>query len=128
MTSGNDMGNWIGQATRLGRLDSLTNIVWDNGQLELRPGEGIITIRETIGGDEVSDYASFVLHRAGTVQIQTLGAIVQLLGSSGSVAIIDSSDAYESTLSAALQPGRYFLGFSSESSTPVFFTSQVTLL
>jgi hypothetical protein len=126
MTFCKDMG--IKQATPLGKLDPLTNIVWNNGQLERNTGEGIITIQELIGGDDVSDYASFMLVEAGTIQIQTQGAIFQLLGNTGSAVIVDSSDAYESTLTATLQPGRYFLGYSSESSTPGFFTSQVTLL
>jgi hypothetical protein len=53
-------------------------------------------------------------------------AIAAIVNSSRSV-VVDSSDGYSSNLATTLQPGVYFLEFSTESSIPSLFTLQLTL-
>jgi hypothetical protein len=59
------------------------------------------------------------------VNLVTDNAIVAIVDSS--YRLVDSSDGYSSNLTATLQPGVYFLQFSTESPLTTLFTSQLTL-
>lgn len=106
--------------------DILTGSDWDEGIIDNNNGTPISTINETIGGDDVTDWARFRVNLAVRANLVTDNAIAAIVNSSGSV-VVDSSDGYSSNLSATLQPGVYFLQFSSESSIPSLFASQLTL-
>lgn len=112
-------------AWNMGRIDRLTSLDWNEGIVGKAAASGI-RITESIGGDDVSDYARFNLSKAATVRIETEEAIAQLLNSKGMV-VADSSDGYESLLSANLKRGTYYLGFSSESSIAQAFTASIVL-
>ncbi len=60
------------------------------------------------------------------VNLVTDNAIVAIVDCSYRV-IVDSNDGYANNLTATLQPGVYFLQFSTESSLTTLFTSQLTL-
>ncbi len=121
-----DMGDRRSAAWKIGKVDALTGVDWTNGVVSPSESAGI-TINETIGGDDVSDYAKFNVTKTANVQIETSGAIAQLLNSKGMI-VADSSDGYESLLTATLKRGTYYLGFSSESSTVEGFTSTLNLV
>lgn len=119
-----DMGDRRSSAWNMGRIDRLTGLEWNEGIVDRAASSFRIT--ESIGGDDVSDYARFSLSKAATVRIETEGAIAQLLNSKGMV-VADSSDGYESLLTANLKRGTYYLGFSSESSIAQAFTASIAL-
>jgi hypothetical protein len=107
--------------------DILTSCDWDEGIIDNNNnGTPTSTINETIGGDDVTDWAKFRVNFPVQVNLVTDNAIAAIVSSSNSV-IVDSSDGYSSNLTAVLQPGVYFLQFSSESSIPSLFSSQLTL-
>ncbi|MCC3498366.1 MAG: hypothetical protein JGK38_17360 [Microcoleus sp. PH2017_15_JOR_U_A] len=106
--------------------DILTGADWNEGIIDNNNGRPISTINETIGGDDVTDWARFRVNFAVQVNLVTDNAIAAIVNSSRSV-VVDSSDGYSSNLTATLQPGVYFLQFSTESSIPSLFTSQLTL-
>lgn len=123
---GFDLGDNPATALRLGKIDQLTGLRVHHGIVGLTRNHKV-KITESIGGDDVSDYVRFSLKSQQTLKIKTTGAIAQLLSSQRTV-IVDSSDGYESTLQVTLQPGRYYLGFSSEGSIPYDFTSVISFL
>jgi hypothetical protein len=121
-----DLGDNINKARRLGKVDELTGLAIDNGTVSPKNGTGIV-INETIGGDDYSDYIRFRITKPLTISIDTDGAIAQLINSQGQV-VVDSSDGYNSNLSAQLEAGIYYIGFSSESSTLEMFNSIINFI
>ena len=133
-----DMGDSMVRAWNMGTLakkqrnprtgetkDILTGADWNEGIVN-NNRTATSTINETIGGDDVADWARFQVRFPVRVNLVTDNAIAAIVNSSRSV-VVDSSDGYSSNLTAILQPGIYFLQFSSESSIPALFTSQLTL-
>lgn len=86
-----------------------------------------ISITETIGGDDVSDYAKFSLNESSKIRLDTIGAISQIINYKGLV-VADLSDSYNSTIDANLTPGTYYIGFKCESSLSSTFTSSVSFI
>jgi hypothetical protein len=121
-----DLGDNMTKARRLGRVDELTGLSIDNGTVSPKSNTGI-TINETIGGDDYSDYIRFRITKSLTISIDTEGAIAQLINSQGQV-VVDSSDGYNSNLTAQLEAGIYYIGFSSESSILEMFNSQISFM
>lgn len=133
-----DMGNNRSRAWNMGTLakrrrnpktgesrDILTGADWDEGIID-NNGTPTSTINETIGGDDVTDWARFRVNFPVQVNLVTDNAIAAIVNSSNSV-VVDSSDGYSSNLTATLQPGVYFLQFSSESSVASLFMSELSL-
>ena len=133
-----DMGNSRTGAWNMGTLakqqrnrrtgetkDSITGADWNEGIVS-NNSTATSTINETIGGDDVTDWARFKVNVAVQVNLVTENAIAAIVNDRRSV-VVDSDDGYSSNLTATLQPGIYFLQFSSESSIPALFTSQLTL-
>jgi hypothetical protein len=105
--------------------DILTGADW-NESIVNNNRTATSTINETIGGDDVTDWARFRVNVPVQVNLVTDSAIAAIVNSRGSV-VVDSSDGYSSNLTAILQPGVYFIQFSTESSIPSLFTSKLTL-
>jgi hypothetical protein len=133
-----DMGNNQSRAWNMGTLakrhrnpktgenrDLLTGTDWNEGVVD-KNRSGVSTISESIGGDDITDWARFRVNFPVQVNLVTDNAIAAIVNSSRSV-VVDSSDGYSSNLTTTLQPGIYFLQFSTESSIPSLFTSQLTL-
>jgi hypothetical protein len=132
-----DMGNNRSRAWNMGTLakrrnlksgesvDILTGADWNEG-IATKNRTGVSSISESIGGDDITDWARFKVNVPVQVNLVTDNAIAAIVNSSRSV-VVDSSDGYSSNLTATLQPGVYFLQFSTESSIPSLFTSQLTL-
>ena len=133
-----DMGNKRSRAWNMGTLakrrrnpktresvDILTGADWEEGIASKNRTE-VSSISETIGGDDITDWARFRVNVPVQVNLVTDSATAAIVNSSRS-AVVDSSYGYSSNLTAALQPGIYFLQFSTESSVPYTFTSQLTL-
>ena len=132
-----DMGNNRSRAWNMGTLarrrnlksgesvDILTGADWNEGATS-KNRIGVSSISETIGGDDITDWARFRANVPVQVNLVTDNAIAAIVNSSHGV-VVDSSDGYSSNLTTTLQPGVYFLQFSTESSIPSFFTSQLTL-
>jgi hypothetical protein len=57
------------------RIDPLTGLSWNNGQVTRSDSTIGIKITETIGGDDVSDYAKFSINEASEIRLNTIGAI-----------------------------------------------------
>lgn len=106
-------------------VDILTGADWNEGDAS-KNRTGVSSISESIGGDDVTDWARFRVNFPVQVNLVTDNAIAAIVNSSRSV-VVDSSDGYSSNLTATLQPGVYFLQFSTESSMPSLFSSQLTL-
>jgi hypothetical protein len=106
-------------------VDILTGADWNEG-IVTKNNTGISSISETIGGDDITDWARFKVNVPVQASLMTQDAIVGILNSSNRV-VVSSGDAYSSELFTILEPGVYFLQFSSESSIPYTFTSQLTL-
>lgn len=133
-----DMGNNRNRAWNMGTLakkrrnrksgesfDILTGTDWNEGIASKNRIE-VSSISETIGGDDITDWARFRVKVPVQASLMTQDAIAAIVNSSNRV-VVSSSDGYSSELSAILEPGVYFLQFSSESSVPYTFTSQLTL-
>ena len=133
-----DMGNKQSGAWNMGTLakrrrnpksgesrDILTGADWNEGATS-KNRTGVSTITESIGGDDITDWARFKVSVPVQVNLITDNAIAAIVNSSRSV-VVDSSDGYSSNLTATLEPGIYFLQFSSESSIGSLFTSKLTL-
>ncbi|MEG3840064.1 hypothetical protein [Microcoleus sp. herbarium14] len=133
-----DMGNNRSGAWNMGTLakrrrnpktgesvDILTGADWDEGATS-KNRTGVSSISESIGGDDITDWAKFRVKVPVQVNLVTDNAIAAIVNSSRSV-VVDSSDGYSSNLTTTLQPGVYFLQFSTESSIPSLFSSQLTL-
>ncbi|MEG3939875.1 hypothetical protein QT995_17155 [Microcoleus sp. S36b_A3] len=133
-----DMGNNRSGAWNMGKLarerrnpksgesvDILTGADWNEG-IASKNRSGVSAISESIGGDDITDWARFRVNVPVQVNLVTDNAITAIVNSSQSV-VVDSSDGYSSNLTATLEPGVYFLQFSSESSIPALFTSKLTL-
>ena len=133
-----DMGNNRSRAWNMGTLakrrrnpktresvDILTGADWNEGIASKNRTE-ISSISESIGGDDITDWARFKVNVPVQASLMTQGAMVGILNSSNRV-VVSSGDGYSSELSTILEPGVYFLQFSSESSIPYTFTSQLTL-
>jgi len=133
-----DMGNNRNRAWNMGTLakrrrnrksgesvDILTGADWNEGIASKNRTE-VSSISETIGGDDITDWARFKVKVPVQASLMTQDAIVGILNSSNRV-VVSSGDGYSSELSTILEPGVYFLQFSSESSIPYTFTSQLTL-
>ena len=133
-----DMGNNRSKAWNMGTLaqkrrnpktgesrDIVTGADWNEGDVSKNRTE-VSSIIETIGGDDITDWARFKVNVPVEARLMTQDAIVGILNSSNRV-VVSSGDAYSSELSTILEPGVYFLQFSTESSIPYTFTSQLTL-
>ena len=133
-----DMGNNRSRAWNMGTLakrrrhpktresvDILTGADWNEG-VASKNNTGVSSISETIGGDDITDWARFKVKVPVQASLMTQDAIVGILNSSNRV-VVSSGDGYSSELSTILEPGVYFLQFSTESSVPYTFTSQLTL-
>ncbi|MEG4912243.1 hypothetical protein [Microcoleus sp. B7-D4] len=133
-----DMGNNRSRAWNMGTLakrrknrktgesvDILTGADWNEGMAS-KNRSGVSTISESIGGDDITDWARFKVNVPVQVNLVTDNAIAAIVNSSRSV-VVDSSDGYSSNLTTTLEPGVYFLQFSTESSIESLFTSKLTL-
>ncbi|MEG4406998.1 hypothetical protein [Microcoleus sp. MON2_D5] len=133
-----DMGNNRSRAWNMGTLakkrknsktgesvDILTGADWNEGTATKNSTE-VSSITETIGGDDITDWARFKVNVPVQASLMTHDAIAGILNSSNRV-VVSSGDGYSSELSTILEPGVYFLQFSTESSIPYTFTSQLTL-
>jgi hypothetical protein len=87
---------------------------------------GVSIISETIGGNDITYWARFRVNVTLQVNLVTDNAIAAIFDSSYRV-VVDSTDRYSSNMTTTLQPGVYFLLFSTESSIPFLFTWQLTL-
>lgn len=105
--------------------DILTGADWNEG-IASKNRTGVSTISESIGGDDITDWARFKVKVPVQVNLVTDNAIAAIVNSSYRV-VVDSSDGYSSNLTTTLQPGIYYLQFSTESSIPSLFASQLTL-
>lgn len=105
--------------------DILTGADWDEG-IASKNRTGVSNIAESIGGDDITDWARFRVKVPVQVNLITDNAIAAIVNSSYRV-VVDSSDGYSSNLTTTLEPGVYFLQFSTESSIPSLFTSKLTL-
>jgi hypothetical protein len=112
-------------ARRRGSVNILTGADWDEGITSKNCTE-VSSISETIGGDDITHWASFKVNLPVQVNLVTNNAIAAIVNSSHSV-VVDSSDGYSSNLTTTFHPGIYFLQFSTDSSTTTLFTSQLTL-
>ena len=117
-----DMGDRRTTGWNMGKIYPTTNLSWNNGVVS--SGGNGIRISETIGGDDVSDYAKFQLTKDTTITLTTRDAIAQIINSKGMV-VGDSYDSYNSTITVTLKQGIYSLGYSTESSTESIFTSEL---
>lgn len=106
-------------------VDILTGADWNEGATSKNRTQ-VSSISESIGGDDITDWARFKVNVPVQVNLVTDNAIAAIVNSSYRV-VVDSSDGYSSNLTATLEPGIYFLQFSTESSIPSLFTSQLTL-
>ena len=106
-------------------VDILTGADWNEGATS-KNRIGVSTISESIGGDDITDWARFKVKVPVQVNLVTDNAIAAIVNSSYRV-VVDSSDGYSSNLTTTLEPGVYFLQFSTESSIGSLFTSQLTL-
>ncbi|MGB7892635.1 MAG: hypothetical protein WCF82_12150 [Microcoleus sp.] len=106
-------------------MDILTGADWNEGATSKNRTQ-VSTISESIGGDDITDWARFKVNVPVQVNLVTDNAIAAIVNSSYRV-VVDSSDGYSSNLTTTLEPGIYFLQFSTESSIPSLFTSQLTL-
>ncbi|MEG4431607.1 hypothetical protein QUA95_16135 [Microcoleus sp. F10_A2] len=133
-----DMGNNRSRAWNMGTLakrrknrktgesvDILTGADWNEGMAS-KNRSGVSTISESIGGDDITDWARFKVNVPVQVNLVTDNAIAAIVNSSRSV-VVDSNDGYSSNLTTTLEPGVYFLQFSTESSIESLFTSKLTL-
>ncbi|MEG4034554.1 MULTISPECIES: hypothetical protein [unclassified Microcoleus] len=133
-----DMGNSQSRAWNMGTLakrrknpksgesrDILTGVDWNEGIICNNPS-GVSSISESIGGDDITDWARFRLKVPVQVNLVVDNAIAAIVNSNRSV-VVDSSDGYSSNLTVTLEPGVYFLQFSTESSIGSLFTSKLTL-
>ncbi|MEG5087957.1 MULTISPECIES: hypothetical protein [unclassified Microcoleus] len=133
-----DMGNNRSRAWNMGTLakrrknrktgesvDILTGADWNEGMAS-KNRSGVSTISESIGGDDITDWARFRVNVPVQVNLVTDNAIAAIVNSSRSV-VVDSNDGYSSNLTTTLEPGVYFLQFSTESSIESLFTSKLTL-
>lgn len=133
-----DMGNNRSRAWNMGTLaqkrrnpktgesrDIVTGADWNEGDVSKNRTE-VSSIIETIGGDDITDWARFKVNVPVQASLMTQDAIAGILNSSNRV-VVSSGDGYSSELSTILEPGVYFLQFSTESSIPYTFTSQLTL-
>lgn len=118
-----DLGNSPKTGLKFNKLTTRTGKSWNQGDLSKTDTPGIY-IEETIGGDEVTDYASFKLDKPTLILVETEGAIFELVNSKNE-AVASSDDGYSSSLYVQLNPGTYYLHYSSESSTSEIFKSQV---
>ena len=106
-------------------VDILTGADWNQGIVSNNV-TGISTISESIGGDDITDWAKFRVNFPVQVNLVTDNAIAAIVNSSRSV-VVDSNDGYFSNLTTTLQPGVYFLLFSTESSISCFVYLAVEL-
>jgi hypothetical protein len=103
----------------------MTGAGWDEG-IATKNRTGVASISETIGGNDITDWARFRVNVLVQVNLITDSAIAAIVNSSHSV-VMDSSDGYWSKLTTTLQSVVYILLFSTESSIPSLFTAQLTL-
>ncbi|MEG4197357.1 hypothetical protein [Microcoleus sp. Pol12A5] len=133
-----DMGNKESGAWNMGTLakrrrnpqtgesrDILTGADWNEGATS-KNRSGVSSISESIGGDDITDWARFKVNVPVQVNLVTDNAIAAIVNSSYRV-VVDSSDGYSSNLTTTLEPGVYFIQFSTESSIGSLFTSKFTL-
>jgi hypothetical protein len=121
-----DLGDKSSRSWNAGKVDSLTNLSWNEGVVG--PGnQAGLTITEKIGGDDVGDWVKFrVTGKATQVKLDTDGAIAEIV--KGKSVVMGSSDMYDSSLTASLTRGTYYLHFSSESSMSEAFTSRLSVV
>jgi hypothetical protein len=123
-----DLGARSATCWKVGKVDAMTGIAWDNGVVSPQASGSGIKIQDELGeGKDLSDMISFRITGKvpQAVRIQTEGAIAELIYKKQ--VVIGSDDGYSSNLSTTLTKGTYYLKFSSEGSTPEPFTSQVKI-
>lgn len=128
---GKDLSNDPLTGLNLGTLkpwesDSNTGTEYNQGYVYGSYHLGASYITETIGGDDVSDWVQFNLDESSYLNFYHNNAIAQILDENQQV-IIGSDDGYSGNLQAYLNPGNYYIGFSSESSTSELFTVSIYL-
>ena len=126
-----DLGNDPLNGLNLGTLnpwetDSNTGTEYNQGYVYGSYHLGASYITETIGGDDVSDYVQFSLDESSYLNFYHNNAIAQILDENQQV-IIGSDDGPNGNLQAYLNPGHYYIGFSSESSISEFFNASIYL-
>ncbi|MCT7992535.1 hypothetical protein [Laspinema olomoucense] len=102
-------------------------IIWNNGEISGSDHSGYSEIIETIGGDDVVDFFTFHLAMPATLRLTTNNAIAALLNEQANSVIWDFNDAYQSEGTIRLNPGTYYLQYSTESSMPEEFNSTLYL-
>ena len=128
---GKDLGNDPLTGLNLGTLkpwetDSNTGTEYNQGYVYGSYHLGASYITEFIGGDDVSDYIQFSLDESSYLNFYHNNAIAQILDENQQV-IIGSNDGYSGNLQAYLDPGNYYIGFSSESSESELFNASIYL-
>jgi hypothetical protein len=125
---GADLGARSATCWKVGKVDAMTGIAWDNGVVSPQASGAGIQIKDELGeGNDLSDMISFRITGKvpQAVRIQTDGAIAELIHKKQ--VVVGSDDGYSSNLSATLSRGTYYLKFSSEGSMSEPFTSQVKI-
>ena len=126
-----DLGNDPLTGLNLGTLkpwetDSNSGTEYNQGYVYGSYHLGASYITETIGGDDVSDWVQFNLDESSYLNFYHDNAIAQILDENEQV-IIGSDDGYSGNLQAYLDPGNYYIGFSSEASESELFTASIYL-
>lgn len=85
-----DLGDRSSRSWNAGKVDSLTNLSWNEGVVG--PGnQAGLTITEKIGGDDVSDWVKFrVTGKATQIKLDTEGTIAEIV--KGKSVVVGSSD------------------------------------
>ncbi len=129
--TGRDLGNTRENAWDMGILkpwetDSNTGITWNNGYVYGTYHLGHSYISEKIGGGDVTDWTTFTLDEGSYLNFYHSNAVAEILDSSQQV-VVGSNDAPSGNLQAYLEPGLYYLHFSSEASIRELFHSSIYL-
>jgi hypothetical protein len=125
---GADLGARSATCWKVGKVDAMTGIAWDNGVVTPQASGAGIQIKDELGeGNDLTDMISFRITGKvpQAVRIQTDGAIAELIHKKQ--VVVGSDDGYSSNLATTLTKGTYYLKFRSEGSTPEPFTSQVRI-
>jgi hypothetical protein len=99
--------------------------VWNRGYVYNSAQNGVSQIQSFIGGDDLSQWIKFTLNSPLMITVEHNNVITELVNSNNGV-IVNSSGNYEGIFQAQLEPGNYFVHFSSESSIKELFTTNIT--
>jgi hypothetical protein len=108
--------------------DTNTGKVWNRGYVYNTAHLGKSEIQSFIGGDSVSNWVEFTLDETCYLNFYHNNVIAEIIDNRVlPIVITSSNDTYEGQLQAQLQPGKYLIHFSSESSLKELFTTSIYL-